>query len=289
MKKKLTFIVNPVSGKGKQKNFEQKLIHHLDHDQYKYDIFYTTHKAHAIELASNAVKDSEIIVAVGGDGTVNEVAKVLFGTNLLLGVIPVGSGNGLARHLGIPINIDRAIKTINRLNTNYLDTATLNGKFFITTAGCGFDAHIAALFEKSIKRGFMTYARLVLKEFSSYKTLNYKITIDNIEYKRNVFLVTVANCSQFGNNAFISPLACSNDGILDITLLKSFPITAAPGLVYRLFMKKLHKSKYVELLKGRKVEIEHSSESAHIDGEVINPGNKISIDINPKSLKIIVP
>ncbi len=290
IKKKITFIVNPVSGNKKHLNIEDKLKLYLDHTKYNYDIFYTNYKDHATEITKSAIKDSSLIVAVGGDGTINEIAKILIGKeHHALGIIPAGSGNGLARHHRISRNFKEAIKIINNFKINCSDTASLNDKLFISTAGCGFDAHIAALFDKSIKRGFITYIKLVLKEFISYDSLNYKITIDSNAFYRNAFLITVANCTQFGNNAYISPLACSSDGKLNITLLKSFPVYAAPSLIYRLFTKKMHKSKYVETYTGKNILIEQLSENAHIDGEVLIPGKKISINIHPHSLNIIVP
>ncbi|MDQ3191505.1 MAG: YegS/Rv2252/BmrU family lipid kinase [Bacteroidota bacterium] len=288
-KEKITFIVNPIAGKRKKLNIESALNHCLDHKKYEYAVFYTSHKGHATEIALNAIKDSSIIIAVGGDGTINEIAKTLVGKSQSLGIIPVGSGNGLARHHGISRNVNEAIRVINNYKIVCSDTATLNEEFFISTAGCGFDAHIAALFAKSIQRGFSTYIKLVLKEFINYNSLDYKITVDNKTFIRNAFLITVANGSQFGNNAYISPLACSNDGILDITLIKSFPIHQAPGLIYRLFMKKLHQSKNVEIFSGKNIIIEQLSENAHIDGEVIKPGKKITINVHSNSLNIIVP
>ncbi|HET6243321.1 MAG: YegS/Rv2252/BmrU family lipid kinase [Bacteroidetes bacterium] len=288
-KRKITFIVNPISGNRKQKDIEISLNRSLNKEIFDFEIIYTTHKGHATELAALAYMNSALVVAVGGDGTINEVSKMLIGKDVPLGIIPTGSGNGFARHWGISRNMDKAIQVINNFNIVRSDTASLNEKLFITTSGCGFDAHIAALFDKSAKRGFITYAKLVLKEFLRYKSLNYFITIDNIEYKKNAFLITVANCSQFGNNAYISPMAISNDGILNITMLKPFPLTAAPGIIFKLFTKQLHKSKFVETFQGKKIQIEHESENAHIDGEAISPGKKLTILVHHHSLNIIVP
>ena len=289
IKKKIVFIVNPVSGTGKQKGIEITIQKRIDLKQYNYEIFYTTHKGHATEIATNVSEDSAIIVAVGGDGTINEIAKALLGKNTPLGIVPAGSGNGFARHFGIPININKALDIINHCKIRASDSAKLNDKIFISTAGCGFDAHIAGLFSHSVKRGFSTYVKLVLKEFISYKSLEYNFTIDRHEYSRKAFLLTVANCSQFGNNAFISPQANAGDGILNITLIKPFPLTAVPGIIFSLFTKRLHQSKWVETLKGKEIFIQQPLEMAHLDGEAINPGKEISIIILPKSLNMIIP
>ena len=289
IKKKIIFIVNPVSGTGKQKKIEIAIQKGIDLKHFSYEIFYTTHKGHATEIATKVNNGSAMIVAVGGDGTINEIAKTLIGKNIPLGIVPAGSGNGFARHFGIPTNINKALGIINHFNVIASDSAKLNDKIFISTAGCGFDAHIAGLFSHSVKRGFSTYVKLVLKEFMRYKPLEYKIIIDHEEYSRKAFLLTVANCSQFGNNAFISPMANAEDGILNITLIKPFPLSAVPGLIYSLFTKKIHQSKYVETLKGKEIFIQQSLEMAHLDGEAINPGKEISISILPKSLNLIVP
>ncbi|WP_017260347.1 diacylglycerol/lipid kinase family protein [Pedobacter arcticus] len=289
-KKRILFIVNPISG-GFNKVFIPNLIDkNLDHQKFDAKIIYTTHQAHAKELAQEAVtSDIEIVVAVGGDGTINEVAGVLESSNKIMAIVPCGSGNGLARTLGISLNNAKAIQKINDLKTTAIDVGLLNNKKFFNMAGMGFDAHISAHFAKSVKRGLLGYIKSTLKEISNYKAQTYEIIIDGKSIIREAFMLSLANSSQYGNNAHISPTASTQDGLLDICIIKQFPLRVFPILGYRMFTKTASRSKYVAIIKAQNFEIIRTEDGpVHVDGEPFSMGKKLTVGIKPLALKIIV-
>jgi len=290
-KKNICFIINPISGGGKQKNTEALIKRKLDVSQFVYNIFYTEALGHAAELSKKAVNLAyDVVVAVGGDGSVNEVAQGLINSHVALAVLPTGSGNGFARHLNIPLNIEEAIELINCFNIKKIDTATVNEKLFLNIAGVGFDAHVGWKFSQSKKRGFTSYIKIVIKEFYKYIPKNYKIDIAGKTISRKAFLISFANGSQYGNNAFIAPQALMDDSLIDICILKKFPLTAVPGLVYKLFKKRLHASKFVEVIRCSSFTIyQEDSEIIHVDGEPLKGGKILQVKINPLSLNVIAP
>ena len=286
-KQKILFIINPISGTGKQKIVERLIKKDLNQNKFVVTIKYTERAGHAISLSSKASKDQyDIVVAVGGDGSVNEVGQSLVDTDTLLGVIPTGSGNGLARHLKIPLNIKDAILSLNSNNYIRADVGKVNDKVFIGTAGVGFDAHIGRLFAKAKKRGFLTYVRLTVKEFFNYNPQDYEINIDGKIYKRNAFIVCFANSNQWGNNTYISPNSIINDGYLRVVVLKKMSLFLLPFFILKLFLKRIDSSIYYEEFKGKKIIIKQQNELAHLDGDPFNIGKCLSIEVVPKSLKI---
>jgi diacylglycerol kinase (ATP) len=288
-KKKITFIVNPISGTGKQKHIDEAIRKNLDHGLFDHEIFFTSGRNHATALAEEAVKTSDIIAAVGGDGTINEVAKVLIGKAMPMAVIPTGSGNGFASHYKIPCEINAAIRLLGNAKVIATDTAQINGIPYLSTAGMGFDAHIAEKFNKSAKRGLASYARLVLTEWVNFQPLKFSFSVDGNKSEREAFLMTVANCTQFGNNALIAPLACSDDGKINITLVRPFPFWAVPGLLYRLFSGSMHRSPYVDTFEGAEINVEQSADCVHYDGEFSTLGKIITFKVVPHSLNLLVP
>jgi YegS/Rv2252/BmrU family lipid kinase len=288
-KKKILFIINPISGIGRQRIVEKELAQIIDSSLLDYNIIYTEHAKHAIQISKENSTRYNVIVAVGGDGSVNEICQGLIGSECELGIIPAGSGNGFARHMKISLNIKKAIKTILSGTPKLVDTATLNGYRFVNVAGLGFDAHIGNCFAKTKKRGFFSYIRIVLKEFYCYKPLIYKIEVDGTTLERKAFLISIANSTQFGNNAHIAPGAIIDDGYLNLTILKPFPIISAPFIAIRLFNKTLHKSKYVDTLSTKNIVITNESDlfPVHIDGEPICSVNSAKITIKPLSLSVI--
>lgn len=290
MKQRILFIVNPISG-GLNKVFVPSLIDkNLDHKKFNARIIYTTHHAHAKELAENAVaSNTDIIVAVGGDGTINEVASVLESSSKTMAIVPCGSGNGLARTLGIPLDNAKAIAKINQLNTTKIDVGLLNDKKFFNMAGMGFDAHISAHFANSVKRGFLGYIKSTLKEVASYKPQQYEILIDGELIHTEAFMLSLANSSQYGNNAHISPTASTQDGFLDICIIRPFPLRIFPILGYRMFAKTAEQSKYVTIIKAKNFQITRQvSGPVHVDGEPFLMGNVLNVCIKPLALKIII-
>jgi diacylglycerol kinase (ATP) len=290
MKKKICFIINPISGVGKQKIIEKLIDQHLNKTVFDYEIVYTQAAKHAITLAKQAAADNfNIVVAVGGDGSVNEVTKGLVGSNTAMAIIPTGSGNGLARHLNISLDLKKAMEIINAGKETRIDSIQLNDETFINVAGVGFDAHIGWEFSKFGKRGFSSYLKVIMREFPKYKAQDFELSIDGKSVHKKAFLISFANGSQWGNNAHIAPLADIADGVMDIAILKDISVFNMLPVGYKLFNKTLHQSSYLEIIKAKEVIVKQAKTIAHIDGEPIEVGNTISIKVNPLSLKVIVP
>ena len=287
-KKKIQFIINPISGVGKQKTVEQLVSSLLDHEQFDVSIVYTQHAKHAIELSALAAKEKiDIVVAVGGDGSVNEVGRSLINTSTALAVIPAGSGNGLARHMNIPLNIEKAIRLLNNYQIKEIDTVTINDEVFIGTAGIGFDAHIGWKFSEYGKRGFMSYIKLTFNEFFKYAPSQYELWIDDEKIETEAFLITFANSSQYGNNAYIAPNAVIDDGYMRVMIMQKFPLASSLGVGYKLFNKKLANSKFVKEYKAKHIKISNPESKMHIDGEPVRSDKQLDIRVVPKSLKIV--
>ncbi len=289
MERKALFIINPISG-GKKKDGVPELIDkHLDPKAYKATVVFTDGVAHATQIAREAANVFDMVVAVGGDGTVNEIASAIVGTNTTLGIIPFGSGNGLARFIGIPMDASKAIQSLTIGHVESIDSATLNGKPFFNMAGMGFDAHISEVFSHGKKRGFITYIKSSMQEIAKYKSQTYQLNIDGTDYEREAFMLSFANSSQYGNDAHISPDASVQDGLLDVCVIKPFPLWRFPEMGIRMMMKTADKTKYVEIIRGKKITVKRSEPGpVHLDGEPQIMGTDVQIQIVPGSLKVIV-
>ena len=287
MKKRIVFIINTNSGISKKNKIEELIKNRLNLNIFDYSVEYTKYHKHATNITNKLINNTDIIVAVGGDGTINEISSSIINTNIILGIIPTGSGNGIARHFKIPIDINKSIDIINNLRYKIIDTAKLNNQTFVMLSGFGFDSKIAYKFKTNKKRGFWGYTKLIFKNIFSYKSEEYDITIDNTNYKKRAYLITVANCSQFGNDVFIAPDAVEDDNLLDVVIIKDISVYKILGVFFRLFNKSIGKSKNVDIYRGRNIKIKQKNKSAQIDGESIVSGNDINIEINPKSLKLI--
>jgi len=289
--KKLLFIVNPVSGIGKQKDIEQLVSDHLDRSKFHYAISYTEQPGHATILSKEAsTKGIDVVVAVGGDGTVNEVAQGLVGTETVMGIIPTGSGNGLSRHLDIPMNLKRALEVINNGKVLKIDTATLNDDLFVNVAGVGFDASVAKKFEKAGKRGFLTYFKITTGSYKTYKPKKYKLIIDGTVIRRKALLISFANSSQFGNNTSIDPGARIDDGLIDVCIVRRIPFWKTVLIAPLLFMKKFDRTPYIEIIQAKEVQVfRKKGKTIHLDGDPKQTGKQLTIRINPLSLNILVP
>ncbi len=289
--KKIRFIINPRSGTGRKSELPGLIDSSIDKQIFDVEVCFTNAPGHASVLAREAAeKKYDIVVAVGGDGSVNETAKSLVNTGTALGIIPTGSGNGMARHLGISVNPDKSIRVFNNYQVDTIDTLYVNEHFCIGTIGIGFDAHVAHLFSKAAKRGYSTYVKLVLTEFSSYKDQHFSIIADGKQYEKDCFLLTFANSSQFGNNAMIAPNADVKDGIIDISMIRKFPAYTAPSLIYRLMKNTINHSKYFSSLRAEKITVLNNSEiKGHIDGEPVLFASDIEIGVKRLSLKVVIP
>lgn len=292
MKKKIIFIINPISGHHNKNNFPNLVERHIDKNQYEYSIVFTEYAGHATELTKKAIDDDfDYIAAVGGDGTINEVAKCLIGKKQILVIVPWGSGNGLARHLELPFKPERLItEVINKGKTYKIDTAVMNGIPFISIAGIGFDALIADYFAKDENRGFITYAKLVTEKYPNYRQKEYTLILDDettIECKP--FFVTFANSSQFGYNAEISPKASVQDGLIDVCIFKKPNILEVPIVATYFLAKQIDKSNFIDIYKAKKIKvIRKVAEVANIDGEAVEMSKDITVEIIPLSLNILL-
>lgn len=289
MKKSILFIINPISGGKKKLEFPALAKANLDSTKFNSEFSYTEWPTHANELAATAVENKvDIVVSVGGDGTINEVASALENTDTIMGIIPFGSGNGLARSLNIPLNNKKAIQLINNLNSRRIDSALFNEHKFFSMSGLGFDAHISEKFAQLKNRGLKGYITTTLSEVSSYIPDIYELVIDGNHYHREAFMISIANSCQYGNNAYISPEAKLDDGLLDVCIIKPFPMVQFPAIGYHLFNKSVHKSGYVEIIKGKNISIKRKKTGmAHVDGEPIEMGKEIKIDVKHLSLSIL--
>jgi len=290
-KKVILYIINPISGIGKKKNIEELIRDHTDASTYDYHVKFTKGPGHGTELAKEAVASGvDIVVAIGGDGTVNEIGQALVGSSTALGIIPTGSGNGLARHLRIPFRFDKAIGVINRCRIRKIDTATINGQVFLSIAGVGYDAFVAKKFADAPKRGFFTYFRIVSNEYSQYRPKKYVLEVDGRIIKRRALSITFANSNQFGNNTSIDPNAKLDDGLIDVCIVRRVPLWLVPLYAPALFFKTFHKTHYMEIIRAKKAVVTRKKgKTIHLDGDPTQTGKVLEMKVNPLSLNIIVP
>jgi YegS/Rv2252/BmrU family lipid kinase len=231
-------------------------------------------------------KAFDVIFAVGGDGTVHEVAKRLIGTSIALGIVPTGSGNGLARHLGMPMNVRRSLTSCSKGRVETIDTATVNGVPFIGTMGIGFDAWIAEQFATRGVRGLRTYLRVVLSGLWTYAPQSYELEIDGERLKTRALLIAIANASQYGNNARIAPVASLQDGVLDVVIVERRSMHA----VARLFAGSLQHAPGVTMHRGRRITVRRPAPGpAHLDGEPVTLPESLTIEVVPRSLHVLLP
>lgn len=290
-KEAVGFVLNPFSGTGSKKSVPAEINSHLNTNRYKAVIEYSSSPGNATDITKNFLdKGISKVIAVGGDGTVNEVAKALIDTNTTLGIIPLGSGNGLARHLKIPLNIKGAVHLINHGRIFMMDHGVINNTPFFCTAGVGFDAYIGHEFSKMNGRGFLNYIRTTIKGYKNYKPQHYSLGLNGNTIQREAFLIALANASQYGNNAYIAPGADIADGLLDVTILSPFPKFLAPSMGIKLFNRKIDKSNYVETFRVKELNIIRETEGAvHYDGEPTIMGNCLNVSIKHLGIHVFVP
>lgn len=278
----MLFIVNPISGNGNKAEIVSKLT------QKGFNVVFTEYPGHAEVLAREATQKK--IVAVGGDGTVNEVARGILGSDKILGIIPCGSGDGLALHLGLSRNFKKALSTILSDKYTSLDGATINGRLFISVCGVGFDAMVSEHFAKSGKRGLFNYIEQGLKLWRDFKPDSYTITIDGHQMVYEASLITVGNSNQWGNGAKITPHADSHDGVLDVTIAEMFHTIDIPALGGLLLTGHIDKSHRVHCLKGKHITIHRNVPGpAHADGDWFEAGELIEIQVIPSAFRVLVP
>lgn len=290
MKKKAVFVINLISGTSDKAAIPGLIDQYLDKTKFEYEIAITQYAGHASEIATKAKDDGvDVVVAVGGDGTVNEVARAIVHSNTALGIIPCGSGNGLARHLLLPLNVRKAIDVINRGEVRQLDYGIINDYPFFCTCGMGFDAFVSMKFAEAGKRGPITYVENVLREGLKYKPETYIIEDENGTLRYKAFLISCANASQYGNNAYIAPQASMSDGLMDVIIMEPFDVFEAPQISIEMFSKTLDKNSKIKTFRTRHLHIHRDKPGViHYDGDPVMTGADIDIELKPKGINIIV-
>lgn len=289
--KRIAFIVNPISGTG-HKEMIVSYLRSIFNAERGYDAtIYRTKCAGDAFSAAEMFKNNnyDIVVAVGGDGTVNEVAKGLVNSNTKLGIIPVGSGNGLARHLKIPLSYTRAVEVILAGNVQNIDAGKINDKLFFCTAGVGFEAVIGDRFNSAHTRGLMTYMQFCAKEYVRYRRESYEIEIAGNRYNYRAFLITFANSSQWGNNVYIAPDANISDGMIDVVVWKRAPLVNMPMLTAGLLFKTIQYSEDVDTFRCKELKIRREHPGLiQFDGESMMMGGEITVSVLKHVVKAIV-
>lgn len=289
MKRKIRFIINPKSGVHQKNDIPGLIAKILDPNQFDYDILHTEYRKHGKTLAREAAAlGYDIVCAVGGDGSVHEVGTALIGTKTALAILPAGSGNGLARHLKIPLDLSQAIAMINNSQLIQMDTVLVNDKPFLNVGGYGFDALIAKKFDTFHQRGFWGYSKLITKEFFKYVPKTFTIEVNGTTREETLLLCTVANASEFGNGFCISPKSSITDGKLELCLMRPFHTMRTLPILIKCFRKKTHTSRFVEVISFTKARITLPTRLAHYDGEPFDVRDEVNIEIIPNSLPILI-
>jgi lipid kinase, YegS/Rv2252/BmrU family len=281
--------MNPISGTSDKKDIPYLIEELLDKEQFDYSIRETEYAGHAYEIAKESKEQGiDIVVAVGGDGTVNEVGRALVHSNTALGIIPTGSGNGLARHLLIPMKIKGAIQVLNDCEITDLDYGIINEHPFFCTCGVGFDAFISEKFAEAGKRGPITYLENILKEGLKYEPETYEIEAENGTIKKKAFLISCANASQYGNNAYIAPQASMSDGMIDVIIMEPFDALEASQISIEMFNKTLDKNNKIKTFRSKEIKIYRKAPGViHYDGDPIETGKEIVVTLKEKGIKIL--
>ena len=284
-------IINPISGTGDKAGLAAMVTARLGARGYDVDVRYTTCRGDATRLAREAIDRKYVaVLAAGGDGTINETARALCDTDTALGIIPAGSGNGLARHIGIPIDPELSLDVIEQMHPEQVDYGTVNGSEFFCTMGVGFDAAVSHRFAAKRRRGLIMYVKSAIDEYKTFTPQRYTLSANGRIITRDAFIIAVANASQYGNNAYIAPEASIVDGLLDVTIIHAGnPLeTARMGL--DMMTGYLNKNMLIETFRTPSVVIYRSEGGpAHIDGEPVALGPILDIRCHRHALKVLTP
>ena len=288
-KKRIVFVVNPISGTQGKKAILKWIDERLDRSIYDYSIVKTEYAGHASQIAAAAVQDKvDIVVAIGGDGTINEIARSLVHTETALGIIPCGSGNGLARHLRIPMEPKAAIDILNQDNRLCIDYGKINNIPFFCTCGVGFDAFVSLKFADSRKRGLLTYLENTLHESLTYQPETYEIENEEGTVRYKAWMIACGNASQYGNNAYIAPQASLTDGLMDVTIMEPFTVLDVPSLSFQLFNKTIDQNSRVKTMRAKKIKIHRQKDGVmHFDGDPLMAGKELEVEIIPSGLYVM--
>lgn len=288
---KVKFVINPISGTHDKRSIIHLFGEILDRTRFSWEVAYTERAGHATEIAAQAANEKvDIVVAVGGDGTMNEIARSLIHTDTALAILPFGSGNGLARHLEIPMETKKALEIINTGVIEPMDYGKINDIPFFCTCGIGFDAFVSLKFAEAGKRGMLTYLEKMLQESLSYKPETYELQTEDGTSKYKAFLIACGNASQYGNNAYIAPHATMDDGLLDVTILEPFTVLDIPSLAFQLFNKTIDQNSRIRTFQCKNLIIHRSKPGVvHYDGDPLMTGEELKIEVIKGGINVVVP
>ncbi|MBR1784783.1 MAG: hypothetical protein IJ760_05030 [Bacteroidales bacterium] len=289
MKNKALFVVNPVSGVGRQKKIETIIAQNLNHDLFDYTVAYTEYAHHGTELARRAADQGyDTVVAVGGDGSVNDVAQGLRGSGVRMGIVPCGSGNGLASSLKLPLQPWLAVRVLNQQHKAAIDSIVINDTYVcVNAAGVGFDAYVSRLMKAAKTRGLSAYTNLVTRAYAGYNSSDYTITIGERTIVRNAWIIALQNSSRIGFNVPVAANARIDDGIIDISIVDKVPLDHLPITMPLLLTNHLQLSQHVEMFRAAEVTIEGNLDKwVDIDGEGINLGTTVHFVNHPHSVQV---
>lgn len=296
LKKRILFIINPISGirKSEKQRLPLLIEKYLDRTVFDYSISHTQYAGHATEIAKEAVeKGYHVVVAVGGDGSINEVARSLVHTDTVLGILPFGSGNGLARHLGISLHVRKALKTINRFHVRKVDVGEYApGKYFFSNVGIGFAVHVVKWFEHHKVRGFLSYAVAVVRGFTFKGSIKVKLVVNNQVFEREVIIFNVCNSNQYGYGVGLAPDARLDDGILDIVVLNNFSRWLMPVYAIFVLIKKHKWIPHYELYSSAACKVLNEEKKywvLQVDGELSRFKEDWEVRVLPQALRVMVP
>lgn len=284
------FIINPFAGIKHKKRIPALVERYLDHSRFEYAIHYTQYRGHATELARKAVEDKFDIVAIaGGDGSVNEAALGVLGSDCALLILPYGSGNGLAHHLGYPRHIANVIQLLNNNHRKRIDVGCINAQPFVSLVGIGFDAFVAKVFDREKTRGFLTYAWASMKSLFAYKPFDYNITYDGGIITGKAYIINCCNSSQYGYNIRIAPDAKVDDGILDVVIIRDIKKWRAVLLVFQVMFRSRSMEKCMQRFQCRRMHLETCGYTyLQIDGETVHKAKEYTFTIQPAALQMVI-
>lgn len=289
--KKLLAVVNPKSGTGNQHQIPQLIDSIIDKSRFAVDIRLVEAEGDAYRFGREAVDNGYYgLVAIGGDGTVNGAASAVVKSDVALAVVPCGSGNGLGRHLNIPMDVKKALALINDDRVEPFDYCTVNDRPFMCTCGMGFDAQVAFDFSRAGKRGFITYLKKTFSVYANYKCEDYVLELDGERIEEKAFVIALCNAAQYGNNSFIAPHASMQDGMIDITVISPFKFYDAPLVGLSLFFKNIDKNRHVAIYRAKEIKIMRKQHGPmHIDGDPVEMPDELLVKCHKDGIRIFSP
>lgn len=290
-KRKYLTIINPHSGTSRKTSIPELAYNILSENGSELYFVYTNEQGHVAQIIDDvAGQGFDVVIGVGGDGTINEVADAVRPTDMTMGIIPMGSGNGLARSLDIPMDPEAALEVIRKGYIKRIDCCEANGFPFFVTFGVGFDAQVTASYDQKSFRGPLSYVLSTVDQFIKHKSSLYRLHLNGEVIEQKAFLVTCANADQYGNNAIIAPEAELDDGLFDVVVIRNMSLLKAPQVAINLFTKNINESASIDIYRTDHLVIEREEEDyAQVDGELLELGRRIEITIQKQQLPILVP